>query len=158
MSDTVLTIEHKALTTVPVWEDHRRGKNWMAMISIDPEAPGGLSRTFAKKARGEFYYMVPDWAGPGVAVEFGADYYSCGGRPSRTRWYGVILEAGESKMTLEACESGKDAIKRAAEIRDEREANPDPYELSHVPTHILEAEIRRRQEQEWSAFPKASNA
>ncbi|MFW6156940.1 MAG: hypothetical protein ACOC7J_06455, partial [Armatimonadota bacterium] len=70
-----LAVEEGALTEVPIYEGHRRGKNWFARIAKDPTAPGGLSREFADRAKGRYYYVIPEWATPGTPVEFGADYY-----------------------------------------------------------------------------------
>jgi len=43
------------MISAPVYESHKRGKNWMAIITPDPTAPGGLARTFVPRGRGEYY-------------------------------------------------------------------------------------------------------
>lgn len=103
-------IEAGALTKVPVYEEHARGKNWFAKISADPTAPGGLSRTFATVAKGKYFYLVPAWCIPGVAVEFGADYYSRGGKKTISRWYGVIRARTEDTLTIERTPNHEAAI------------------------------------------------
>jgi len=47
-----------AMLSAPVYEGHKRGKNWMAIINPDPTAPGGVARTFVPRGRGEYYYIV----------------------------------------------------------------------------------------------------
>lgn len=119
--DIALRVEDGALASIPrgYWESHSRGKNWMALISSDPTKPGGLDRTFTQKAKGDLYYMLPFWMA-GDAVEFGADYYSGGGRKSPKRWYGFFVRSfdgenydGEatSYVVLRACSTAKEAIK-----------------------------------------------
>lgn len=96
-------VSRGALVEVPVYEDHTRGKNWLAIITIDPAAPGGLRREFARRGRGPFYYLVGDIA-EGDAVEFGADYYSGSGRRSANRWYGVVRSVTSERVTIEPCD------------------------------------------------------
>jgi len=102
-----------ALIECPAWEDHSRGRNWLAKIEADPRSPGGLSRVFADRANGDYYYIVPDWE-PGTPVEFGADYYSGRGRRSPHRWYGVITATSEDGITILPCENAREAMERAA--------------------------------------------
>lgn len=119
--DRVLKIEDGALVTVPsgCWESHSRGKNWLATISVDASKPGGLDRDFAAKAKGDSYYLLPS-LNPGDAIEFGADYYSGGGRKTPTRWYGFVVQILESTgingdagrwLIVRECASGKAAVK-----------------------------------------------
>lgn len=91
--DVALRVEDGALSTVPpdCWESHKRGKNWLAVITVDPTSPGGLRRLFATRAKGSSYYMLPKLE-VGDAVEFGADYYSGGGRKNARRWHGFFLK------------------------------------------------------------------
>jgi len=108
--DRDFRIEDGALTRVPCWESHSRGKNWMAVIGVNPSAPGGLDRSFAPKAKGDCYYIVPSLE-VGDAVEFGGDYYSGRGRPSRERWYGYVVRVDAAMLVLHDCGTGKAAIK-----------------------------------------------
>jgi len=113
----VLRIGEGALLNVPVWHDHKRARNWWAKITIDPQAPGGLAREFAEKARGrEHYYIVPEWAKRGTPVEFGADHYSGSGRKYPSRWYGYIEQASADAITLVKCETAREAAKQAMEM------------------------------------------
>jgi hypothetical protein len=128
--DRDFAIEDGALTAVPRWVDHRRcpstyrsrGKNWLAIITADPAQPGGLGRSFADKAKGSSYYIVPELV-VGQAVEFGADYYSGGGRRRPERWYGYVVRLTDSLLVLHRCDTGKAAIKEGAAFAA---AAPDP--------------------------------
>jgi len=149
MSDTItLAIEHGALTEVPKWENHKRGKNWWAKIAIDPTAPGGLKRHFADKARGDdFYYLIPEWAKPGVPVEFAGDYISGGGRRSRDRMWGVITEVHADKLVLMPSKGPKTAVKEAESFQaclTDPDEPLDPYGLREVPLEAILAELERR--------------
>lgn len=108
-------IEDGALTEVPLYRSHKRAKNWLAIISIDPSSPGGIGRDFVKRAYGHYYYMV-DELKVGNAVEFGGDYYSGGGAKYPKRCYGIITALSDSQLTLEMVETASEAIARAKEI------------------------------------------
>lgn len=98
----VLEIEGGAFTTVPIFSTHKRARVWMARVTRDPRAPGGLRREFAERARGEgYYYLVPRGWKVGDFVEFGADYYTGSGKKDPRRWYGVIVEQTPSKWVLQ---------------------------------------------------------
>lgn len=150
MSDPLtLKISHGALTEVPKWENHARGKNWWAKIAIDPTAPGGLKRVFANKARGDdFFYLVPDWCKPGTPVEFAGDYISGGGKRSRDRMWGVITEVHSDRIALLPSRGPKRAVKEAegfqACLVDSAE-EIDPYGLREVPLQALLGELKRRE-------------
>jgi hypothetical protein len=107
------SIELGALTQVPAWESHRRGKNWLAKIKKDPTGPGGLGRVFLPKAKGEYFYMINDLK-VGDPIEFGADYYSSSNRATRCRKYFVVREITTEKMVCEKFETASEAIKAAA--------------------------------------------
>lgn len=114
-----IEIEANALKKAPVWEDHKRGKNWFAKIAVDPTAPGGLRRDFASKARGDFTYLVPSWMKAGTPVEFGADYYSGSGRKHADRWYGVVKSVSDAAVEFEEFETARDAIAAAKKAMPE---------------------------------------
>ena len=64
-------LELGALTEVPVWESHERGTNFAATLTgLNPSSPGGLDRVFWKRAKGGYFYLVPDGLQPGALVEF----------------------------------------------------------------------------------------
>jgi hypothetical protein len=106
----ILKHDHGALTEAPIFETHKRGKNWMAIISIDPTKPGGLERKFMNRARGEYRYLIGDLK-EGDPIEFGADYYSCKQRKTPKRFYGVITKITETELMIEEMKTGKGAVK-----------------------------------------------
>ncbi|MGX7828298.1 hypothetical protein ACTG9Q_24725 [Actinokineospora sp. 24-640] len=115
----VLPIDHGALTRVPVWETHRRGKNRAAILpGVDPTRPSGLYRVFWTKAGGEdHFYKVPTRPLVGTAVEFAADYTDSRGNRRPCRWYGVIRAHTEQPLTIQHCATAREAINLAAEQR-----------------------------------------
>ncbi len=121
--EKIYGIEDGALVNVPKWTTHKRGKNWFASISIDPQSPGGLARTFHDKAKGSSYYLLPSLS-PGQAIEFGSDYYTGSGRKDPDRWYGYVVRIapplapnGErSYLILHECSTGKAAVKEGAKF------------------------------------------
>lgn len=145
----VAPIECGAMTDAPVYEGHKRGRNWMAIISANPTAPGGLERQFVPRAHGKYFYPIEGLAA-GQAVEFGADYYSAGGRKHPSRWYGVIVRISADQIEIAPCESGDAALEMAAQMQAEaptisRQAMLDQRDA------LLEqlAEIDRALGQEW---------
>jgi hypothetical protein len=110
-----IEIEAGGLKQAPIWQNHSRSKNWMAKIAVDPTEPGGLRRDFARKARGDFTYLVASWMVPDTPIEFGADYYTGSGRKHADRWYGVIRAISETEIEFEKFETARDAIKAAKE-------------------------------------------
>lgn len=102
-------IEDGALVTAPVWEDNKRGKNWLAVIHADPSAPGGLGRSFVVNGRGRYMYVVRNLK-VGQAIEFAGDYYGGSGRKTPNRWYGVIRAIEADRLVCEKCENSKEAI------------------------------------------------
>jgi hypothetical protein len=88
------------LVDVPIFEQHQRGRNWCANIESNPRVAGGLDRKFWSKARGEFYYIIPPDVRVGMAIEFGADYYTGQDRQRPKRWYGVIVERYKDALVL----------------------------------------------------------
>lgn len=116
MSDTEivsLRVECGALLDCPVWESHKRGKNWCSVIEIDPTSPGGLKRAFLQRAHGEYFYMLGD-VKVGDAIEFAADYVTGAGKRQFKRVYGVVLEVTATELRFQkystgpaACRAGK---------------------------------------------------
>jgi hypothetical protein len=94
-------IELGALAECPVWESHTRGKNWCASITPDPKSPGGLSRAFWERAKGDYFYLLPDSPPTlGTVLEFGADSYSAGGRKSPKRRYCVVTACSVESLDV----------------------------------------------------------
>jgi len=107
-------IENGALVTAPIYENHTRGKNWLAAISSEPAAPGGLNRDFATRAGGDYLYLVPADLTPGTPVEFGADYYSGRGKKHAARWHGFVVSVSDTELALCECDSAREAIAAGA--------------------------------------------
>lgn len=117
MKNVKLLSVGKALIEVPIFEKHRRGKNWLAIISVEPTAPGGLGRKFCPRGNGECVYIIEQLS-RFDAVEFGADYLTWSGNTARKRWYGVVIDIRFDFVLLEAAESGAKAVIRARELRE----------------------------------------
>lgn len=101
--------------TIPhtCFEPHRRGKNWVAVVVKNLQAPGGLERRFLKKASGRNYVLPADLK-VGDCLEFGGDYYTISGRPSRNReYYRVVgIELGNPGVLILYWIDKKDVNKR----------------------------------------------
>ncbi len=117
-SPTLLTckVQNGALVESPIWENHARGKNWLAVIRADPLKPGGLGREWMPHARGDYFYVVRDLR-VGDPIEFGADYVTGSGRKHAKRWYGFVREKTEEVVVFEHCETPTDAIEAAKPVR-----------------------------------------
>lgn len=109
-------LEQGAMVNAPVYETHSRGKNWLAIIEKDPKSPGGLSRRFCEKAKGHYYYFITNLK-KNDPVEFGADYYTGSGKPSRSRYYGVVISITDDEIIIERSETSCQAISRSQELR-----------------------------------------
>lgn len=122
-----MAVANGALLEVPVFETNHRGKNWMAIIDIDGTCPGGLSRRFIDRGRGECYYLIEQVAlfDP---VEFGADYVTTTGKKYNKRWFGVVTAKTEDYLLVEQCASGKNAVLLSKARRIDPKALADALE------------------------------
>jgi hypothetical protein len=113
-----LDVVEGALATVPTgcWEDRKRGKNWLAVIATDPKSPGGLHRDFCDKAKGDYFYLI-DGLTAGDPVEFGSDYYSGSGKPSRDRRYFTVDRITETHVIMTRHNTAAQAIKAAKALK-----------------------------------------
>lgn len=111
-----LTVANGALLDAPVYEQHFRGSNWLAIIDVDGSCPGGLSRRWLKRARGECLYDIEQLA-LFDAVEFGADYTTSTGNKHRLRWWGVVVAKTDGHILVEEAKTGAKAVIRAKEAR-----------------------------------------
>lgn len=66
--------------------DHKRAKNWVAIVHRDLTAPGGLARTFLTRAH-DGRVVVPDNLADGMALEMAGDYYTGDGKKVPNRAY-----------------------------------------------------------------------
>jgi hypothetical protein len=115
-----LMVANGALLQAPIFETHLRGTNWMAVIDVDATSPGGLSRRFMNRGRGECLYDI-EQVGLFDAIEFGADYTTSVGRRNRIRWWGVVVGKTDGQLILEESKTGALAVVRAKEARTSRE-------------------------------------
>jgi len=111
-----LLVANGALLEAPIWEKHFRGSNWLALIDIDPTAPGGLSRRFLNRGKGECLFVI-EQLGLFDAVEFAADYTTSVGTKKKDRWYGVVVALTDGHLLVERCETGVKAVLRSKEAR-----------------------------------------
>lgn len=109
-------VEHGAMVEVPAYETHARGTNWLAKISPNPSAPGGLDRDFVERARGKYYYMITDLK-PGTPIEFGADYRTAGGHKRPNRWYGVVGWIASDSIEFVEADNSDEAFSLAEEMQ-----------------------------------------
>lgn len=116
-----LTLANGALLTAPVYENHHRGSNWLAIIDIDATMPGGLARRFLERGKGECMY-VTERIGLFDALEFAGDYTTSYGDKRRHRWYCVVTAKTDDYLQVEKCESGARAVLRAKQLRTSPEA------------------------------------
>lgn len=112
-------VANGVLLEAPIFEQRHQGSNWMAVIDLDPTMPGGLSRRWLKRGRGECLYML-DQLALFDAVEFGADYTFPSGTKQRDRWYGIVTAITDGFIRIEEAKSGAKAIVRAKEARTSR--------------------------------------
>lgn len=155
MADFVMRLENGAAREVPLFETHRRGRNWMARVQLDPSAPGGLRREFFERAHGDYYYLIPPGSlSVGDAVEFGADYYSGSGRKSARRWYGVVAAVSEDRVELVQAEDGRKAVELGEKLRREA-SGPGRVIVSRHPAAV---EFIRRVAPEFADAPVLAEA
>lgn len=103
-----LTHLNGALLQVPVYEPHYRGTNYLAIIDVDGTAPGGLSRRFLQRGKGESFYLIEQLS-LFDAVEFGADYTTSVGAKKRLRCYGFVAAITEMEIVIRSFDSGATA-------------------------------------------------
>ena len=129
------SIEAGALLAVPIYETHRRGKNWFATIAKDPAQPGGLARKFHRKANGKYFYMTND-VKLYDAIEFGADYYTGGGNPHRKREHAVVTSLDDDLMALEFYDNPDHALLRSHALKKWQQET-QPAQAPESPLSLL---------------------
>lgn len=112
-----VAVANNVLLEVPIWEAHFRGSNWMAVINVDGSSPGGLSRRFMPRGKGDCFYLLEQLQlfDP---IEFGADYTTSVGTKKRDRWYGVVTAVTDGHLSIERTSTGVAAVLRAKEARE----------------------------------------
>ncbi len=107
-----IELVNNAMLAAPVYEKHARGTNWLAVIDVNGTLPGGLSRQWMPKGRGDCKYIV-DQLQLFDPIEFGADYSTAAGYKYRDRWYGVVVGKTDDCLMLEPAKTGAKAVLRA---------------------------------------------
>jgi hypothetical protein len=134
-----MAVANGALLEVPLFEKHHRGTNWMAVIDIDGTAPGGFSRRWVDRGKGECFYLI-DQVTLFDPIEFGADYSTFNGRRYRKRWYGVVIAKTENYLLVEECAKGTVAVLLSKAKRT------DPIALADAIDHERDVILRRAEE------------
>lgn len=93
-------IINRGLIDVPIWESHYRGRNWAAIIEVEPLLPGGVKRSWFNRGSGISKYIVPEQLLVGHVVEFGADYITGVGSRREDRFFGVVLSLTTTELIL----------------------------------------------------------
>lgn len=104
-----LDVINGGLLQAPIWLEHKRARNWAAIIDIDGTAPGGLSREFLPYGRGAVFYMIESVM-VYDALEFAADRISWGGNKEHNRWYGIVVAKTEDFLELAVTSTSSKAI------------------------------------------------
>ena len=111
-----LLVANGALLQAPVYENRASASNWLAAIDVDKTMPGGLSRRWMNRGRGECLYDIEQLS-LFDAVEFAADYTNSVGGKKRDRWFGVVVAKTDGYLLVEQAKSGAWAVLRAKEAR-----------------------------------------
>lgn len=73
-----------------IFEAHRRGKNWIAVVRPNSAVQGGLQRDFLTRVKGSLYQIGE--TAPGAFLEVGADYLTSNGVRYKERRYFRLLK------------------------------------------------------------------
>ncbi len=130
-----------------------RVKNWVAIVTKDYTAPGGLHRDFFKRGPQDRVFLPADLAS-GQWLEFGGDKVTSGGKRKNKRQYREVVSLSETVLELKPIDFSE--IGRAAEVEvnppdsgsdsSDRAASdgPEPSGLSFVKTEVLISELNSR--------------
>lgn len=77
--------------------DHKRAKNWVAVVRPDVSQPGGLARVFCPHGSGR-WYILPSTLAPGEIIEMAGDYYTARGAKQADRRYLLVHEVHETHV------------------------------------------------------------
>lgn len=85
------------------YEEHHRGKNWIARVLRDIRSPGGIHREFFARAGMKRWYVLPVDLKAGDLVEVAGDYISTSKHDSRTkdRDYSRVISVTETALVVE---------------------------------------------------------
>jgi hypothetical protein len=102
-----LTVDGEAIEA-PVFEVHKRGKNWACYFTGKNAA--NASRHFLPQ-RGKVIDISR--LDVGMPIEIAGDYTSSGGRPHPDRWIGVIVEKTDELLVVDRYQTVAKAISSA---------------------------------------------
>lgn len=113
-----LRIIQDFLIDAPVYTEKYGGRgNWLARITLDAMAPGGLDRKFCERGKGACLYIIDELT-LFDAVEFAADTTAPGSvKKRRERWFGVVIAKTDGYILVERWEKAADAVLRAQQAR-----------------------------------------
>lgn len=95
-----LRIIRRGLIDVLAWDTHERGRNWAAIVEIDPLMPGGIRRVWFERGSGHAKYIIPEQLLVGHVIEFGADYFSWRGKRKRERIYAAVTHLSDTEVAV----------------------------------------------------------
>lgn len=113
---TVVTVETETIKVEgeavenPIFERHKRGKNWAAILTGKNAA--NMERSFLK-TRGPTIDLTG--VGAGTALEIGGDYISSGGIRYPDRRYWRVVKLDETSMVVEVYASASKLLKAVRE-------------------------------------------
>lgn len=135
------------LIDAPVYTEKYGGRgNWLARITLDAMAPGGLDRKFCERGKGACLYII-DELQLFDAVEFAADTTAPGSpRKRRERWFGVVVAKTDGYILVERWEKPASAILRSQSARtnpvDRIRALQEQRGVLMIEVERLDAEIQ----------------
>lgn len=97
-----------ALVDAPVYQKHKRGRNWMAKIRPNALVAGGWEREFMPQGPGDMLYIVSR-VFPGDVLEFGADYTTTLGKRTKSRKYAFVVSIDTLQIRVREFDNAMDA-------------------------------------------------
>lgn len=106
------------LIDAPVYTEKYGGRgNWLARITLDAMAPGGLDRKFCQRGKGACLYVI-DELQLFDALEFAADTTSPHSSRKRTnRWFGVVIAKTDGYILVERWAKAVEAVLRSQDAK-----------------------------------------
>lgn len=112
-----LRVLERGLVDILVESKGKRSRDWLATVKADPNAPGGLTRKFWDRARGELvHYVVPETLAVFDVLEFAADAVSWSGTRTPDRIYAVVGRQDEKQIIVAVCESATSAFMLSSDL------------------------------------------
>lgn len=92
----------------PTWSTHKLGGNYLAIITPDESAPGGLSRKFQPRAKG-IEGMVCRHLAPGDAFELGGVTTDTAGTVKPRKVFGIVVRVAKTQLLYVPATKGMEA-------------------------------------------------